>query len=202
VARRVPLWLVALLAGALLAAVALLAVVVLGGSSSGKDGIGAPVVPVPGKTSFPAPPRGAVVFSRQLGADALALAVVPQAGGVLLQASVLGRQGEGVSGLPVAFRIRDTTKDATPCGPGCYRATLPAEGRPPAVVVDVGGARATRWRVSLPAQWPPRDATQLVARAGRAWRSLRSLAFTERIASDPEHAVESSWRIQSPDRVA
>ncbi len=36
--------------------------------------------------SFPLPPRGAVVYARQWGGDAIALGVVPQQGRVLAQA--------------------------------------------------------------------------------------------------------------------
>ncbi len=151
---------------------------------------------------FPVPPRGATVFSRQFGANALALGVVPRAHSLLVQASVLGNQGNGVRGLVVSFTSGATSRAAAVCGAGCYRATLP---RTSAVRVDVrgggrGGGRATSWRVSLPAV--PQDATALLARAGRVWRSLHSLSFRERLASDPRHVSHSTWRIEAPDRVA
>jgi hypothetical protein len=50
--------------------------------------------------------------------------------------------------------------------------------------------------------WPPRDATALVARADRAWRSLHSLTFRERLASGTGQAVVSTWRVQAPNRLA
>jgi hypothetical protein len=34
------------------------------------------------------------------------------------------------------------------------------------------------------------------------WRSLRTLAFYDRLASDPAHAVVSTWRAVAPDRLA
>jgi hypothetical protein len=58
-------------------------------------------VAAPSGPRFPAPPDGAVVYSRQLGSDALALGVVPRHGSVLAQASVVGPEGRGVSGLAV-----------------------------------------------------------------------------------------------------
>jgi hypothetical protein len=128
-----------------------------------------------------------------MGGDALALGVVPQSGHVRLQASVLGPQGAGVSGLDVSLN----GQRASGCGPGCYRATV--SGTPASVEVHV---RATRWRVALPAVWPPRDASALLARAGRAWRSLHSLTFREHLASDSLHAVTSVWRIEAPGSVA
>ncbi|MGD0714151.1 MAG: hypothetical protein ABSB24_08205 [Gaiellaceae bacterium] len=152
---------------------------------------------------FPAPPAGAVVFSREDGGYALALGVVPQGSHVVAQASLLGPLGAPVRGVSVSFTVQSATRNGAACGSGCYRATLPVTGRPSAVVVDVQGRGATtRWRVSLPAAWPPVNASVLVARAGRVWRSLRSLAFVETLASDPAHAVSSSWRLAAPDRAA
>ena len=145
------------------------------------------------RTAFPAPPAGAVVYARQWGGDGLALGVVPQAGQVLAQASVVGPQGTGVSGLSVSLN----GQAANACGPGCYRTTL--HGTPPAIDVRV---RSTRWHVTLPATWPPPDARALLARAEAAWRSLQSLSFHESLASDSKHSTISSWRIEAPDRVA
>ena len=169
-------------------------VLVLGG----RDASGPPLVRV-ATPGFPAPPLGAVVFSRRLGADALALGVLPQSRGVLLQASVVGTQGWGVSGLDVRFAVAAAAKGASPCGAGCYRATLPTGGRPRMVSVRVG---ASRWRVALPDRWPPQDASALVARAAGTWRSLRSLVFHEVLASDARAPLQSDWRVQAPDRVA
>ena len=149
--------------------------------------------------SFPAPLAGAVVFSRELGQDAVGLAVKPQAGALLVQASVLGRQGEGVKDLSVSFSADHSSETAKPCGDGCYRAQVSAPAKPRAVTVEIG---ATRWRVALPTTWPAPDATRLIARAERVWRSLDSLTFRERLASGTGQAVESSWRAQAPDRIA
>ena len=41
-----------------------------------------------------------------------------------------------------------------------------------------------------------------MARAGRVWRSLRTLSFRERLASDATHSVTSVWRAAAPDRIA
>jgi len=149
--------------------------------------------PVGNGPGFPRPPSGAVVYARQWGGDAIALGVVPQKGHVLAQASVLGPQGLGVSGLQVSLNGHA----ATACGTGCYRTTL--RGAPESIDVRV---RSTRWHVALPAPWPPRDASALLERAARAWRSLHSLSFHEHLASDPVHSTASAWRIEAPDRVA
>ena len=162
-----------------------------------------PAVPVPGHPGFPAPPRGAIVFSRQLRSDALALGVVPQRGRLVLQASVLNGQGAGVRGLGVTFTIGGTSTQAAPCGSGCYRATVETKTRPAAVTVAVRqGTTTTRWRVAIPRPHAARDAAALLARAGRVWRSLRSVSFTEALASDPRPPLRSTWQLQAPDRVA
>jgi hypothetical protein len=152
----------------------------------------APAAPGPAGSRFPAPPPGAVVFSREDGPTALALAVVPQGKSLLAQVSVVGQQGVGESGLPVSV----AGTGAAACGAGCYRVTVPV-----ARTLDVRVA-ATRWRVALPAPWPPAGASALVARAARTWRALRSLAFSDRLASDSVHSVVSTWRAAAPNRLA
>jgi hypothetical protein len=146
---------------------------------------------------------GAVVYSRQLGSDALALGVVPRRGSVLVQASVVGPQGRGVSGLDVAFVVRRVTQATSACGAGCYRAVFASKGQHPARVdVVLRGGRSAHWRVVLPAAWPPPDGAALLARAATVWRALRSLSFSESLASGTGHVTLSTWRIQAPDRIA
>jgi hypothetical protein len=162
-----------------------------------------PAAPAPAPPAFPAPPAGAVVFARADGSNVLALAARPSGTSLLLQASVVGPQGRGVAGLEASFSLGNRTARAAACGPGCYRTVVPAAGRPAAVLVKLrGGPAATSWRVALPGRWPPADATELIGRAGRVWRSLRSLTYRERLASDPAHAVTSVWRVAAPDRLA
>ena len=170
----------------------------------------APAVPTQATSSapkqaraFPAPPRSAVVFTHQDVGTVLALAVTPGSGRLQLQASVLGPTGRGTSGLHISFSSGGRSARGVACGAGCYRAALPVAGQPKTVGVTVRGRGLdTVWRQSLPAVWPAPGATALVARAGRTWRSLRSLAFVEHLASDPRHAITSLWRIGAPDRAA
>jgi hypothetical protein len=158
-----------------------------------------PVSPV---SSFPAPPDGAVVFSRQLGAHALALGVVPGKDELLVQASLVDGQGQGESGVPVTFTAGAATAPAEDCGPGCYRATLPVTGRPRSVDVELAGKLPARWHVALPASWPPPTGRGLLAKAERTWKGLDSLVFHEVLASDPKHVTRSTWRVQAPNRLA
>jgi hypothetical protein len=162
-----------------------------------------PAVPVPGHPAFPAPPRGAIVFSRQLRSDGLALGVVPQPGRVLLQASVRNGAGTGVRGLGVTFTIGGRSTQSAPCGSGCYRATVETSARPAAVTVAVRqGRTTTRWRVTIPRAHSAHDAAVMLERAGHVWRSLRSVSFTEALASDARPPLQSTWQLQAPDRVA
>ena len=102
--------------------------------------------------------------------------------------SVVGQQGAGVDGL--AVRVNGVVTHR--CGRGCYsvRATSPFD-------VRVG---TTSWRVDVPARTP--DASALVARATRTWRSLRSLSFSDRLGSDATHVVFSDWTAVAPDRLS
>ncbi|HEX7524913.1 MAG TPA: hypothetical protein VF327_01335 [Gaiellaceae bacterium] len=192
------------LAGAALVGVPIAAALLLrpGSGAQASAPIPAPVAAAPSGPRFPAPPEGAVVYSRQLGSDALALGVVPRRGSVLVQASVVGPQGRGVSGLAVTFVVQRSTKAATACGAGCYRATLATKGRPASVDLVLRGRQSAHWRVALPATWPPPDSAALLARAGAVWRSLRSLSVSESLASGTGHVALSTWRIQAPDRIA
>src|SRR6185436_9603238 len=107
------------------------------------------------EAAFPAPPPGAVVYSRPDGHDVLALGVVPGRK-LKLQASVLGGQGEGVSGLNVSFRAGAHKAVGVPCGPGCYAASVATRSRPEFVEMDVRrDSRTTKWRVPMPRVWPP-----------------------------------------------
>jgi len=153
--------------------------------------------------SFPEPPDGATVYARQLGNDALALAVVPKDGNTLtVQAQVIGRQRNPVKGLRVAFAVAGKRKAAGSCGEGCYRADFAPRAAPRSVDVTVAGRKGMPWRVALAPAWPPRDGKALVDRAARTWRGLESLSFDESLASGINIGVKSSWRVQAPDRVA
>jgi hypothetical protein len=162
-----------------------------------------PAIPASPSAGFPAPPSGAVVYSRQAGSEALALGIVPRRGSILLQATVVGPQGHGSRGLTVDFVVQRMSVRAIACGPGCYRAALVTNGRPAAVEVALRrGLRTIHWRVALPASWPPPDASGLIARAEHVWRSLDSLSFREQLASDSRTPLESTWRVEAPDRIA
>jgi hypothetical protein len=143
-----------------------------------------PSAPAP-SNRFPAPPPGAIVFAREDGPNALALAVTPS----FSQVSVVGQQGSGVAGLAVAVNGVSTSA----CGRGCYRAPVP---RARTVDVRVG---STRWLVTVP---KARDASTLVARAARVWRSLHTLAFSDRLGSDATHVVFTEWKAVAPNRLS
>jgi hypothetical protein len=153
------------------------------------------------KTAFPAPPPGAVVFSRPDGSDVVALAVVPGRK-LALQASVVGGQGEGVDGLNVSFRVGSHAADGQPCGAGCYRASVPSAGSPKLVEVAVKRDKGrTTWRVAMPRQWPPADASALVGRATRTFKALRTVGVRDWLASGPGQSVFTRWTIAAPDRL-
>jgi hypothetical protein len=154
------------------------------------------------RPGFPTPPRGAVVFGAAAGVRVLALAVVPARPKIELQASVLDVQGEGLKGLPVRFAVAGASGQkvnaaATPCGNGCYRASVEI-ARP--LRVHVHGAGASPVRFDMPAAWPPPPAAGLVRRAGEAWRKLRTVAYHDSLG-DGRTVIESDWKVVSPDRL-
>jgi hypothetical protein len=166
-----------------------------------------PSVPPAAQSRFPAPSRGSLVLARQDHSDVLALAALPQASGLLLTTSVVGPDGKGVRGLRVSLTARGETATrtsrASACGPGCYRTTLAIPGPPSALrVVVERPSRTTTWNVTLPRDWPARDASALIVRATRVWRSLRSLSYVERLSSGPAHTLVSRWRAVAPDRLS
>jgi copper transport protein len=159
-----------------------------------------------GTTVTPPPPRSLVLGQED---GDLAVGVAVTAGAPLgLQATVLGPDGSGLPGLELAFRVRSSSGEksatATACGDGCYRATLPATGKPATVTVSIGGGARSVSSVSfsLPTRWPPPDAANLLARATRVYRRLRTLVTHERLASSPTNVVNTTWEAVAPNRLA
>jgi hypothetical protein len=198
--------LVAALGALALGAAAAVIVAVLGHRTPGPAGAtnapatSATTAKETGKTAFPAPPAGAVVFSRRYGRDVLALGVVPGRK-LLLQLSVLGSQGAGVDGLAISFRVGAEVAAAQQCGAGCYRGTLSTAAAPRLVEVKVSGTKPATWRVPMPRTWPPPDASALVARAAHTFRRLRTLAVRDWLASGPGHPLFTRWTLVAPDRL-
>ena len=167
----------------------------------------------------PAPPRfvpaalgdeppHAVVLAREDGARAVALAIRDEHGHALLVATVLGPSGAGVDGLGSTFRVTSTggasaVATGVTCGPGCYESTLAVpSGHPTAVTVALGRAGAMdRVTFALPAPWPPRPGLAIVRGAEAEYGRLRSLVTHERLASDPEHVVWTTYYAVAPDRL-
>jgi hypothetical protein len=188
----------------LAAIVATTLVLTAGGSGSG---LATPRVLPAAQPRFPGPPHGAVVYAREDGADALALAVVPREHGVGLQASVVDGDGAGVVGLRVSFRVtaRDgvSTTPGTACGTGCYHASVNLETRPLDVRVRVARpGRQTTWNVRLPAAWRPASGSAIIARATRVWKGLRTLSYLDHLGSDQTHVLVTHWQAVAPDRLA
>ena len=139
-----------------------------------------------------APPPGATVLAGESGGRAVGLAIQP---GGRLEATVLGPDDKGVDGLSVAFRAGARTVGSSRCGPGCYRALGRVRSRH--VTVLIAGGVPVAFTLPLSAQPAP----QLVARARRAYRGLRSLVIHERLASSRRDFLTTKWQIVAPDRL-
>jgi hypothetical protein len=151
-------------------------------------------------------PPGAVVLSRESGAFALGLAVKQEVGRVLLVATVIGPDRNGVGGLAPRFALA-TSGGATlqargiPCTSGCYAATveLPA-GRPVRVAVSLRGRPTAVFE--LPRQWPAPSGVAAVRRAEAAYGRLHSYVTRQRLGSDATHVVHTIYRAIRPDRLS
>jgi hypothetical protein len=170
-------------------------------TSSSPASSAAPATGETDTSAFPAPPPGAVTFSRPDGSDVLALGVVPGRK-LKLRASVLGGQGEGVSGLNVSFRVGGRKATGVSCGAGCYDASVKSASPPKVVEVAVNrDSGTTTWRVPMPRPWPPADASAIVARATREFRALRSVAVRDWLASGPGQSLFTRWTLVAPNRL-
>jgi hypothetical protein len=148
-----------------------------------------------------------MVFAREDGENVLALAVrLGPKGRTLLQSSVVGPDGIGVSKLSLRFAVttragRVVRARGAACGLGCYAATA-SNGAPRRIAVTVRRHRQRRYSFTLPTPIPHPDATALVRRSGRVWRSLRTLVWSERLASGPRNRLDTVYRSVAPDRFA
>ena len=116
---------------------------------------------------------------------------------------MVGPQGRGVSGLAVAFTVQGARKSATPCGPGCYRATLDTTGAPPSVALELRGRPSDALAGRTPgdlaaARTRARSSPVRAASGARFDRSASGKAS----APEPARVVRSTWQLQAPDRLA
>ncbi|HEU5211602.1 MAG TPA: copper resistance protein CopC [Gaiellaceae bacterium] len=178
------------------------AVAVLTALRPGRDSAKRVVAPAAREVAYaPGPPRGTVVFADQAATYAVALAVRPGAP-LRLTATVLGPSGYGVDGLDVRLSAGRRSAPATPCGHGCYAATIPLR-RPRSFAVTLAGpARPQTVRFTVPGAWPPAPGTTFLRHASDVFRGLRSVVWQERLSSAPGRALNTRWRIAAPDRVA
>jgi hypothetical protein len=162
------------------------------GSSGGSSAVATTNLQTLSSTSTPPPPpSGALVVARELGSRAVALAVGP---GRRLTATVLSGVGGGESGLDVSFRVDGKTIPARHCGVGCYRAAAPRVPGHVDVLIAGGSAPFT-----IPKTAPP--AAAIVSRAGRVFRRLHTLVYTESLRSKPTGGILTTWKFVAPNRM-
>lgn len=148
---------------------------------------------VTGPKEPPAPPRGALVLSREAGSFGVAVELESR----VATAIVLSPHGGGATGLTVSLRLRPGgSVRTTPCGAGCYRAGI--SRRPRTVRVVVAGAPPADF--TIPGSTPP--AAGILVRSARAMRALQTLVYREHLASSPTNAIVTIWKLEAPDRLA
>ena len=131
------------------------------------------------------------MLAEEAGTRAVALAVQPR----MLTATVLALSGDPESGSKVSFRVSGSNLRGRPCGPGCYRAQVPAWPSRVDVVLPSGSAS-----FRIPAA--TRSGGAIVGRAARAFRRLRSLVYVESLRSGPTGGLVTTWRMAAPDRLS
>jgi methionine-rich copper-binding protein CopC len=147
-----------------------------------------------------APTAGqAVVYAGQDDRLAIGLELSPKGDAhAALRATVLGFDGP-VSGLGLRFSVDGEQAASTPCGKGCYSATVPLSGRPRAIAVRV---RDRTLHFSGPATWPAPSGLEIIRQAERTIDELKTLVVHSRLASDQRHEVQTVYHMVAPDRLA
>lgn len=133
------------------------------------------------------PPAGALVLAQEDGRYGVALALVGRRARVI----VLDPSGGAATGLDVSV----DGHAATSCGRGCYSAaTANSAGR---ISVTVAGGTVA---FDVPRRAPAATAT--IRRATRRFRSLRSVAYVERLSSGSGASIVTRWRVEAPNRAS
>jgi hypothetical protein len=182
----------AIAAGVACAAAVLVAVVLLtDGRSGSSDGA----------------PNQTVVLAGQGGDLAVGVAMTPRRStSVALRTTVLGPAGPA-SGLQLRFLVAGDggshAATAAPCGSGCYEADVPvAHPTRLELRIEGRGRASSTIRFTPPSQLPAPDATAIVHHAQRTIEHLRTLVVHSHLASDPTHALRTTYEIVAPDRLA
>jgi copper transport protein len=140
----------------------------------------------------PPPPPDAVVLAREAGPLGVALEAEPGKVTVI----VLSPAGGGLSGLSVRFLPSGVA--GSPCGSGCYSATVPVTRR---VGVSIDGFGPTRRATfDVPAHTP--SAATTVRELQRAYRALQAVTYIEHLASSPTGGIVARWRLERPNRMS
>ena len=150
------------------------------------------------------PPQRAVVLARESRELAVALAIEPGMP-LRLTATIINGQGAGVDGLDVELIAGTAASGASnrgrTCGRGCYTTSLPVRA-PTRFAVNIAGAGPVRSvAFPQPGRWAPTSGTAFLARATRAFRSLRTVLYTERLSSGPGHTIFTTWKLEAPNSV-
>jgi copper transport protein len=146
------------------------------------------------------PPADAVVLGGEDDDVAIGLAASPRGKKVAVRVTALGPDGYGLDGLQVRVAGIATRR----CGPGCYATTipLPRPRRTVDVAVEGRGAKPATVRFTLPRRWPAPRATALVTRVDRTFRALRTLVIHEHLASSSQNAIDTTYEVAAPNKLA
>ena len=144
----------------------------------------------------PPPNRTGAVAAEEAGDLAVGM---QRAGPGVAAVTLIGQSGSTVPDALVTFAGRT----ALPCGtaPGCYRVRVPASPVTAAAQVLRPSQPAVAARIALPAADAP-SAGALVRKAAGAYRALSSVRSENVLASDPRHAVHTTFLSHAPNQLS
>ena len=165
--------------------------------------IGVAVAVIRRATDHPAPrPRAAgVVLAHGIGPLAVALELSRARNDLDVVATLLGPDGKPAHASHVSLRRGGAEQDAQSCGAGCYTATLSGGASAGPLRVRIRDGQRDETGTFVVPRLPAPSAAPILAKATRAWRGLRSLRYAERLASDPAHAINTTFAEQAPNRI-
>jgi hypothetical protein len=70
------------------------------------------------------------------------------------------------------------------------------------VAVEGRGAKPATVGFTLPRRWPAPGAAALVTRVDRTFRALRTLVIHEHLASSSRNAIDTTYEVAAPDKLA
>ena len=147
------------------------------------------------------PPADAVVLGGEDDDVAIGLAASPRGKRIAVRVTALGPDGYGRRRAPRARRRQPRPGRAAPAA--TRRRSRSPHRRARSTWPSRGAVRSLRRvRFTLPRRWPAPSATALVTRVDRTFRALRTLVIHEHLASSSRNAIDTTYEVAAPNKLA